>query len=185
MARINKDLRPVREPVPLPEPGADVGFALRTLMQTFRQNVDSVIRAHGMDISFPHGMVLKTLAREPGISGAQLARRTSVTAQSMNGLLRSMESTGMILREAHPENRRTDCWFMTRTGLGLLKQTNEIVDQVLERMLSGITKADAVRLKELLHECAAALQSGADIKAGRGTRVGKTDGARAPAGRSR
>ena len=94
MARIDKNLRPIREPVPLTEPGADIGRRIRTLMQTFRQQVDTAMRARGIDVSFVHGMVLGTLAREPGISGAQLARRTTVTAQSMNGLLRSMESTG-------------------------------------------------------------------------------------------
>jgi DNA-binding MarR family transcriptional regulator len=161
MARINKSLRPIREPVPLREPGADVGLALRQLMQTFRQSVDAGLRARGVDLSFVHGMVLRTLAREPGISGAQLARRTTVTAQSMNGLLRSMESTGLIVREKHPENRRTDCWYLTAFGLKQLEQAGEVVDLVMARIRGAITKADASRLVALLQQCAAALQSGA------------------------
>ena len=167
MPRTDKESRPIREPVPLPEPGSNVGFAIRQLMQTFRQQVDSTIRARGIDISFPHVMVLKSLAREPGISGAQLARRTTVTAQSMNGLLRSMESTGMIVREQHPENRRTDCWFMTRSGLRRVTEAGEIADEIITRMLASISKADAARLSELLHECAAALQGSAQPKRGR------------------
>ncbi|MEP7247110.1 MAG: MarR family transcriptional regulator [Gammaproteobacteria bacterium] len=172
MARINRDVRPVREPVPLPEPGSDVGFALRQLMQTFRQSVESIIRARGLDISFAHGVVLKVLAREPGLSGAQLARRTTVTAQSMNGLLRSMESTGIIVREKHPENRRTDCWYMTRMGLKQVEQAGDIVDQVIVTMLASISKSDAARLTELLQECAVALQSGAASKPVRGAKAG-------------
>src|SRR4051794_11640549 len=117
MARNDRSLRPIREPVPLPEPGADVGFALRQVMQTLRQNIDVALRGRGIDLSFVHAMVLKTLAKEPGISGAQLARRITVTAQSMNGLLRSMEKLGLVLRERHAENRRTDCWYMTTFGL--------------------------------------------------------------------
>jgi DNA-binding MarR family transcriptional regulator len=171
MARINKDHRPIREPVPLPEPGSDFGLALRHLMQTFRQNVDSIIRARGLTLTFAHGMVLKHLAREPGISGAQLARRTTVTAQSMNGLLRSMESTGLILRESHPENRRTDCWFLTRNGLRHLEQANEVVDGLMTRMLAAMPKADVTRLTQLLHECALALQCGAQDKGSRGARA--------------
>src|SRR6185295_17446935 len=117
MAHKDKTLRPIREPVPLAEPGSDLGTALRNLMQTFRQHVDTALRARHVEMSFVHGMVLRTLAREPGISGAQLARRTCVTAQSMNGLLRSMESTQLIVRERHAENRRTDCWYLTSFGL--------------------------------------------------------------------
>jgi DNA-binding MarR family transcriptional regulator len=164
MARHSSDLRPIREPVLLPEPGTDVGFALRNLMQTFRQTVETAIRGSGLDLSFAHGMVLKTLSREPGSSGAQLARRAMVTAQSMNSLLHGMESTGLVVREKHPENRRTDCWFMTRAGFRQIEQAGDIIENVMARMLASISKTDAARLTELLQECAAALQSGAEEK---------------------
>ena len=77
-----------------PSPRSDVGLALRNLMQTFRQIGGSAIREQGSTSSFAHGMVLKTLAQEPGISGAQLARRATVTAQSMNGLLQAWNPPG-------------------------------------------------------------------------------------------
>lgn len=162
MARTAADLRPIREPVPLPEPGSDVGFALRNLMQTFRQRVETALREQRLDLTFAHAMVLKHLAKEPGLSGAQLARRTIVTAQSMNGLLHGLESTGMVVRERHPENRRTDCWFMTRAGYRQMQRVGDSVEGILTRMLASLSKADATRLTELLEECATALQSDAE-----------------------
>ena len=162
MARTSLDTRPIREPVPLPEPGSDVGFALRNLMQTFRQRIETALREQGLDLSFAHGMVLKHLAKEPGLSGAQLARRTMVTAQSMNGLLHGLESTQMVVREKHPENRRTDCWFMTRAGYKQMQQVGDTIEGIIGRMLASLSKADAARLTELLQECATALQSGAE-----------------------
>jgi len=170
MARADKSLRPIREPVPLAEPGADLGMALRQLMQTFRQSMDAGLRARGLDLSFAHGMVLRTLAREPGISGAQLARRTTVTAQSMNGLLRSMESTQLIVRERHAENRRTDCWYLTGVGLKQVEQAGEVVDEVMGQIRASMTRVDATRLVELLHKCAEALQDGAEKNASRPAR---------------
>jgi DNA-binding MarR family transcriptional regulator len=167
MARTDKSLRPIREPVPLLEPGSDLGMALRQLMQTFRQSVDAGLRARDVDLSFAHGMVLRALAREPGISGAQLARRTIVTAQSMNGLLRSMESTQLIVRERHAENRRTDCWYLTGVGLKQVEQAGEVVDEVMGQIRASITRADATRLVDLLHKCAQALNDGAEKNAAR------------------
>jgi DNA-binding MarR family transcriptional regulator len=164
MARTSADRRPIREPVPLPEPGSDVGFALRNLMQTLRQRIETALREQGRELSFAHAMVLKHLAKEPGLSGAQLARRTIVTAQSMNGLLHGLESTGMVVREPHPENRRTDCWFMTRAGYREMQAGGEIVEGIVTRMLASLSKADTAHLTELLQECAAALQ--ADAEAG-------------------
>ena len=162
MTRSERTLRPIREPVPLPEPGADVGPALRQVMQSLRQNIDVALREHGIELSFVHAMVLKTRAKEPGISGAQLARRISVTAQSMNGLLRSMERLGLVMREPHPENRRTDCWFMTTFGLKQMQSAGEVVDGVMGRIRASMSKADAAKLVDLLKQCAAALQAGAE-----------------------
>jgi DNA-binding MarR family transcriptional regulator len=167
MPRIDKNLRPIREPVRLTEPGADIGHAIRQLMQTLRQQIDTAMRARGIDLSFVHGMVLRTIAREPGVSGAQLARRTTVTAQSMNSLLRSMESAQLVVREKHPENRRTDCWFLTPLGLKQLEQAGEVVDHFMGRIRASISKADAARLVDLLQQCAAALQNGPEEKTSR------------------
>jgi DNA-binding MarR family transcriptional regulator len=162
MVRNERAPRPIREPVPLPEPGADVGMALRQVLQTLRQNVEGALRARGIDLSFVHAMVLKTLAKEPGISGAQLARRITVTAQSMNGLLKSMQRLGLVLREPHPENRRTDCWYMTTVGLKELQNAGEIVDGVMGRIRASMSKADAAKLVDLLEQCVVALQGGAE-----------------------
>jgi len=159
MTRNDRALRPIREPVPLPEPGADVGMALRQVMQSLRQNIETSLRARGIELSFVNAMVLKTLAKEPGISGAQLARRISVTAQSMNGLLKSMERLGVVMREPHPENRRTDCWYMTTIGLKQMQNAGEIVDGVMGRIRAAMSKADAAKLVDLLQQCAAALQT--------------------------
>ena len=96
-----------------------------------------------------------------------------VTAQSMNGLLHGMESTGMIVREKHPENRRTDCWFMTRAGYRQVEQAGEIIEGIIGRMLATLSKADAARLSELLQNCAAALQSGAEAQPAKTLRRGR------------
>jgi DNA-binding MarR family transcriptional regulator len=164
MSRNRSDPRPIREPIPVSEPGQDVGLALRQLMHTLRQNVEAGLRARGIDLSFVHGMVLKNLAREPGLSGAQVARRAMVTAQTMNGLLRSMESAALIVREPHPENRRQDCWFLTRNGAARMDEAHKVVDGVLTRMLAPLSRPDAARLGALLRECTGALQTSSPSK---------------------
>jgi DNA-binding MarR family transcriptional regulator len=142
-------------------------MALRQVMQTLRQNIETTLRARGIELSFVNAMVLKTLAKEPGISGAQLARRISVTAQSMNGLLKSMERLGVVMREPHPENRRTDCWYMTTVGLKQMQNAGQIVDGVMGRIRASMSKADAAKLVDLLQQCATALQAGAEEKPAR------------------
>lgn len=160
MPRSRTPARPIREPIVVTEPGEDVGLALRNLMHSLRQNVETAIRAAGIDLTFVHGLVLKTLAREPGLSGAQVARRAIVTAQTMNGVLRGMERAELIVRETHPENRRRDCWYLTKNGLRRMNQVHDIVDEVLTRMLAPLSRSDAAKLSALLRDCTDALQVG-------------------------
>lgn len=149
--------KPIRDPVPIPEPSHDVARALREVMHAFRTTMEAEMRSRGAVLSFAHAMLLMSLAREPGLSGAQAARRAQVTAQTMNGLLRNLEMTGYAVREPNPENRRADRWFLTQDGLRHLEQGRGVADALMRKMLLPLTDKDAEHLCELLQKCATAL----------------------------
>jgi len=160
----SKQIRPIREPVEVREPTHDVARALKEVMHSFRTIVEGEMRSRGEALSFAHAMLMMSLAREPGLSGAQAARRSQVTAQTMNGLLRNLESAGYAVREPHPENRRADRWFLTQDGLRHLEQGRAVADEVMRKMLLPLTDKDADRLCELLQRCARALHAIRDAK---------------------
>jgi DNA-binding MarR family transcriptional regulator len=157
------DLRPIREPVQMPEPQNDVAQALKELVHSLRQTVESRIRAEGESLSFAHGLLFQVLAREPGLSGAQAARRAQVTPQTMNELLRSLESAGCAVRESNPENQRADRWYLTHEGIRRLERARITVDDVMKKMLAPLEAREVRRLSELLHICAAALTPQNDV----------------------
>ncbi len=156
--------RPIREPVQIPEPAHDVARALKEVMHSFRTIMEGRMRSRGEALSYAHAMLMMTLAREPGVSGAQAARRAQVTAQTMNGLLRNLETGGYAVREPNPENRRADRWFLTQAGLLHLQQGKGVADEVMRKMLVPLTDRDADRLCELLQKCAQALHAMQDAK---------------------
>jgi DNA-binding MarR family transcriptional regulator len=151
--------RLIREPVQIPEPDLAVARALKEVMHSFRTIMEGEMRARGEVLSFAHAMLLRNLAQEPGISGAQAARRAQVTAQTMNGLLRNLESAGCAAREPNPENRRADRWYLTEEGLRRLERGHGVADRVMHGMLTSLTGRDADHLCELLQRCAAALHA--------------------------
>jgi DNA-binding MarR family transcriptional regulator len=151
--------KPIRDPVQLPEPAHDVARALKEVMHSFRTIVEGQMRARGEALSFAHALLLMSLAREPGLSGAQAARRSQVTAQTMNSLLRNLEAAGYALREPNAENRRADRWFLTQEGLRHLERGKRVADEVMRRMLVPLTNRDAELLCTLLQKCAKALQA--------------------------
>jgi len=151
----------IREPVQIPEPEHDVARALKQVMHSFRTIVEGRMRARGPASSFAHALLMFSLAREPGLSGAQAARRAQVTAQTMNGLLRNLEAAGYAVREQNPENRRADRWFLTRAGLRHLERGTAIADGVTRVMLTSMSNTEVRQLRALLHKCARALRTSA------------------------
>ncbi len=159
---------PIRDPVQVSEPSLGVARALKEVLHAFRTIVEGEMRSRGESLSFAHAMLMISMAREPGLSGAQAARRAQVTAQTMNSLLRNLESGGYAVRERNPENLRADRWFLTREGLRHLEQGRMVADEVARKMLVPLTAKEADCLCELLRRCAHALH---------GVQVAKDDAA--------
>jgi DNA-binding MarR family transcriptional regulator len=136
-----------------------VGYLLKQLSTAFRRHIDNKLRQGEMDLSMAHMAALFNLHEAGNLAGAQLARRIMISPQAMNGVLRHLESEGLIVRHRHPENRRTDCWNLTAAGQSRLKQARKIGDAVLRQMLTGFSAAEQLTLRQLLRRCIAALEA--------------------------
>jgi DNA-binding MarR family transcriptional regulator len=141
------------------EPPHAVGFLLKSLQHALRQSMDEALRAHGVGLSFAHFATLIGLFCEPGIPGAQLARRVMISAQTMNSILRRLEAEGLIERRPHPQSRRADSWSLTDEGQAELKRARVIGDEVFSRMLSALAPAEIADLQGYLRRCITALEN--------------------------
>jgi DNA-binding MarR family transcriptional regulator len=134
-----------------------IGFLLKSLQHSLRQTIDEALRKQGVELSFAHLAALFNLHHEPGISGAQLARRAMVSAQTMNSGLRALELDGLIERRAHPDSRRADSWSLTDAGLRELGRAREVGAAVFGRMLGALDSSEVAALENYLGRCVAAL----------------------------
>jgi len=139
-----------------------VGFLLKSLQHSLRQNLEEVLRKQGLELSFAQVGCLFNLHYDPGISGAQIARRAMVSAQTMNSVLRTLEHDGHIERRPHPDSRRADSWSLTESGLAELERAREVGAAVFERMLSPLRSAEVTAFVDYLRRCTAALEQPAD-----------------------
>lgn len=118
------------------------------------KQVELVVRSHLDELVKPSGITalqytaLTVLERHDGLSAAQLARDSFVTAQSIADLVRSLEGRGLIRRERNPRNRRELLILLTEEGRGLLARHAEPVRELEERMVRDLTahQADQFRL---------------------------------------
>src|SRR4051794_19508354 len=119
------------------------GYLLRQAWHAFRAAMEAGLRAHGLT-GAQYG-VLSVLARDPGASGAELARAVSTTPQAMNGVLGTLERGGLIERGAHPTHGRILQATLTDEGRRRLRAASPAVRR-LERGIERDFSADEIAL---------------------------------------
>lgn len=120
------------------------------------KQVELVVRSHLDELVRPSGITalqytaLTVLQRHDGLSAAQLARDSFVTAQSIADLVRSLETRGLIRRERNPNNRRELLILLTEEGRALLAQYEEPVRELEERMVRDLTAHQTEQFRQAL-----------------------------------
>ena len=148
--------------------GSRVGYQMKRAQHALRLEVDDVLR--GLGLTTPQYAALSVLAQGPGLSGAEVARRCFVTPQTMNGILVKLEGVGLVSRRAHPEHGRVLQAYLTPKGEDLLVRAHGEVEEIEERMLSGLGPDERVSLLEALRGCAEFLGAGGRGRGGRALR---------------
>jgi DNA-binding MarR family transcriptional regulator len=81
---------------------------------------------------------LSVLRARPGLSNAQLARRSLVAPQSMIEILGKLERRGLVAREVDPSHGRILRAAPTRAGLALLARADPGVAAIGDELLADV-----------------------------------------------
>lgn len=141
----------------LENPSHILGFLLKSLHHTLRQTFDEALRKQGVELSFAQFSALFNLHCDPGVTGAQIARRAMVSAQTMNSALHGLELDGYIERRPHPFSRRADSWSLTDAGLEELERARQVASEIFARMLDGFASNEIAAFEDYLRRCILAL----------------------------
>jgi DNA-binding MarR family transcriptional regulator len=76
------------------------------------------------ELSVPELTALSVLQRQPGLSIAQIARRSLVSPQAMGYVILALEQGGLVQRHADPLHGRMLRARLTPAGLGKLRHVN-------------------------------------------------------------
>ncbi|MGX1563531.1 MarR family winged helix-turn-helix transcriptional regulator [Streptomyces sp. NPDC055506] len=120
------------------------------------KQVELVVRSHLDELVRPSGITalqytaLTVLERHDGLSAAQLARDSFVTAQSIADLVRSLEGRGLVRRERNPRNRRELLILLTDDARALLARHAGPVRELEERMVRDLTAHQTEQFRQAL-----------------------------------
>ncbi len=135
--------------------GESVGYVLKQAGAALRSAMDSVLRP--LELTVPQYSCLEVLDQRPGLSGAELARATFVTRQSMNLVLQGLSRRGLITRAAVADSGKALPTELTDAGRKQLRTASAAVRAVEQRMLAALAEPARRRLRRDLAGCAAAL----------------------------
>jgi DNA-binding MarR family transcriptional regulator len=132
------------------------GYLLRQAWITWQSAMETGLREHGLS-SVQYG-VLSVLAREPGASGADLARACLTTPQAMNGVLATLERQSLIEREPHPTHGRILQVTLTNEGQRRLEAAHPAVRGLERAVERDFTPEDIAAVKAWLVAAAQRLE---------------------------
>jgi DNA-binding MarR family transcriptional regulator len=101
-------------------PGGHLGYLLRQAQASVRGAMDRALADLG--VTAPQFTVLTMIAAYPGLSGADLARITYLTPQTINVIVGNLERDGAIEKSAHATHGRILRLNATAKGHAVLKR---------------------------------------------------------------
>src|SRR5262245_65577566 len=124
-------------------PEGHLGYLVRQASVAVRAAMEKALADH--DVTPPQFAVLTMIVAYPGVSGADLARLTFLTPQTINVIVRNLARAGAIEKAAHATHGRILRLTATAKGQGLLKRCRLRVMEVEDR-LAGLVGRDDERI---------------------------------------
>lgn len=134
-----------------------LGYLLRQAHAAVRLTVERTLADLG--VTSPQFAVLTMLNAYPGLSGADVARLTFLTPQTVGVIIRNLERDGAIEMTPHPVHGRIQQWTLTPRGATLLKACRERVIALEKRLAGGLDAKAEAGIRRWLAGIAADLQT--------------------------
>lgn len=124
-------------------------------------------RLEQWNLSLAGYTALSVLKERPGLSNAQLARRSLITPQSMIEVLAALEERGLVRRAADPAHARILRAELTARGRKLLAAIQPAIDTMQDQMFAGVPAAQRRQILRALVGVMDRLAAGLDASAGK------------------
>jgi DNA-binding MarR family transcriptional regulator len=150
--------RPQTTPKPTLEAVPSLAYVVARLDRVTRRAVEQAVAPQGLTVT--QYTILSALARQPGLSSAQLARRAYISPQSMNEMLLALEARELVIRKADKLQRRILQTHLTATGKRVVRVCDSSVSTVEQQMTEGMTTAESDQLRSLMVRAVRNLRGG-------------------------
>lgn len=111
-------------------------------------SVNDAVSGHG--VSTAQIGVLRQLSNQPGLSGAELARRLLISPQGVQLALTALEKRGLVERRQDPQHGRILQAFLTEQGRDVAAAVVHDAVAAHDKVFGVLSAAEQKTLRELL-----------------------------------
>ncbi len=116
--------------------------------RNFISDADEILKDYGF--GRVHHRVLHCVNRQPGQTVAHLLEILDTTKQSFGRVLRQLVSSGHIVQQPRPDDRRQRLLYPTQKGRNLALQLSEIQSQRISEATINMSEADEIAIHTFL-----------------------------------
>ncbi|GAB3200163.1 MarR family transcriptional regulator [Nocardioides hungaricus] len=132
-------------------------YLVKQLESLLRSRIEQVIRPRGLTV--PQYTALSILEVRPGLSSAELARRTFVSAQAANELVNALRAKGLIVRSQSAQHARLLEITLSDRGHEVLSECAAEIRALEDRMLTGLDPGRTEGFRDDILSCIDALRA--------------------------
>ncbi len=118
-------------------------------------------------ITGPQRLVLRVMGLSPGISAGELAAVLHVHPSTLTGVLQRLAAQGLVLRLAHPRDRRRAVLRLSVRGARINATSDSTVESAIAQALQDVSAGDRAATARVLARVACQLESAPRSERGR------------------
>lgn len=126
------------------------GFILNKVNTKLKNELLQRLKEH--DVTPEQWAILNCLWEQEGTTPKELADLTFKDKPNTNRILEKLIIKGLVIRKAHPVDKRAFQIFLTESGWALREQLIPKVEQLLAKAATGIEPHKVAEMKKLLNQ---------------------------------
>ena len=127
-----------------------LGILMHDVAHLLRTRIDR--RVEPYNLTRVKWLALGALSRQNGMTQTELATYLELDKSTVGRLIDRLEERGFVRREKDPKDRRIFRIFIAETAFPVLRELEEVAEDVRAQALSGISKEDRQKLYTLLEQ---------------------------------
>jgi MarR family transcriptional regulator, lower aerobic nicotinate degradation pathway regulator len=125
---------------------------LNYLIRRMHQTADAYFleETQPFDVTPVQPAALRAIELRPGVDQLRLGRAVRLDRTTIAGVVKRLETKGLILRQESPRDRRSNLLQVTEAGKSMLAELIPAADRAQRRMLAKLQPAERKQLMELM-----------------------------------